>query len=558
MLDRFALATATVAVLVFGPPAVRGVENIDFNRDVRPILADNCYACHGPDAGQRKGGIKGQGGLRLDVRESALADLGGYAAVVPGSPDKSELVRRILAEDPDDRMPPVKHRKKLSDAQKQTLMAWVRGGAAWSEHWSFIPPTKPAVPAVSGGEGLGSVDRFITSELQRQGLAPSAEAERRILVRRLSFDLTGLPPTRAEVQAFLADRDPEAYEKLVDRLLESPHYGERMAMYWLDVVRFADSNGYHSDEARSVGPFREYVIDSFNANKPFDQFLTEQLAGDLLPNATIEQKVASGFNMLLQTTNEGGAQAKEYLAKYMADRVRNTGTIFLGVTTGCAECHDHKFDPFTTKDFYSFGAFFADIREAGKGNPPTYSVPSRKNQDAIKQIDAQVVDLRAQLSKPTPHRLAAQRKWEQDLRAKLKSSSRTDFAWFEDKKIPKGKRDGAWNYVTRDKSPVFSGALSRRQQGGGIIQHFVQGAKDTIKVGAGDVFFAYVWIDPKNPPKTVMLQFNDGSWEHRAYWGEDRISFGGIGKDTPGHRRLGPLPKAGQWVRLEATPKQVG
>jgi hypothetical protein len=355
--------TWCLAVLLFSPAVTRAepVDQVQFNRDIRPILSNNCYHCHGPDKGTR------EADLRLDERESALADRDGVSAIVPGKAESSELLRRITSTDDDERMPPAGSGKKLTAEEVDTIRRWITQGANWQPHWSLIPPSKPIVPEVSTAdfEVRNPVDAFILTRLQETGLKPSVEADRRTLIRRLSFDLTGLPPSAEEVDAFIADTDPAAYEKVVDRLLASPHYGERIAMYWLDLVRFADTVGYHGDQPAAISPYRDYVINAFNSNLPFNQFTIEQLAGDLLPNATDWQKVASGFNRLNMTTEEGGAQAKEYLAKYMSDRVRAVSTVWMGATMGCCECHDHKFDPYTAKDFYRLGAFFADLKEVG-------------------------------------------------------------------------------------------------------------------------------------------------------------------------------------------------
>ena len=329
---------------------------IDFNRDVRPILSDRCFVCHGPDAGRRKAK------LRLDLRDVAIAK----EAFVPGDPDASELIHRINSTDPEEHMPPPETRQPLSAAQKEVLRRWIAEGAEYQAHWSYLPIAIPAAPTVQRADWVRTpVDAFILRRLEDQGLAPAAEAGRRDLLRRISLDLTGLPPTPAEMADFLADGAPDAYPRQVERLLASPHFGERMAVLWLDLARYADSVGYHGDQGLNAFPYRDYVIDAFNANKPFDQFTIEQLAGDLLPSPTEEQLIATGFNRLNMMTREGGAQPNEYLAKHMADRVRTVSAIWLGSTMGCAECHDHKFDPFTTKDFYQLGAFFADVKQWG-------------------------------------------------------------------------------------------------------------------------------------------------------------------------------------------------
>lgn len=377
--------------------------NVEFNRDIRPILADTCFACHGPDQNKR------QADLRLDLEEHAV---GNQKAIVPGKPDESEFLRRLLAADADERMPPGSTGKTLSPRQLALLRRWVEQGAKYQRHWSFIPPQRPEVPKVADeGWIRNPLDRFILSRLEQQRLAPSADADKRTLMRRLYFDLIGLPPSPAEVDAFLADNSPAAFERRVDALLASPHYGERMAVYWLDVVRYADTGGYHSDNHRDVAPYRDYVIGAFNQNKPFEQFTVEQLAGDLLPNATREQRIASGFNRLLQTTEEGGAQPKEYTAKYAADRVRNTSMAWLGLTMGCCECHNHKYDPLTTRDFYSLQAFFADVAERAVGRQDQTPVPSPEQEQQVAQFDRQLAPLRNDFNKSTAELDAEFAKW---------------------------------------------------------------------------------------------------------------------------------------------------
>jgi hypothetical protein len=371
-------------------------DTIEFNRDIRPILSDKCFACHGFDEKERKGD------LRLDTAD------GAKDALIPGQPDKSELIARIHHADPDEHMPPQKSEKRLSDREKALLGRWIAQGAAYEQHWAYIPP-KSEFKQFGAANGI---DVFINRKLREKQFKPVALADPITLIRRLSFDLTGLPPSPELLAEFAAGKP---YETIVDEMLAKPQFGERMAMYWLDVVRYADSNGYHSDEPRQIAPYRDYVIAAFNSNKPYDVFVQEQLAGDLMPEATEEQKIASGFNMLLQTTAEGGAQAKEYLAKYAADRVRNTSTIFLGITMGCAECHDHKFDPFSSHDFYAMQAFFADIREAGVGKPPAYPISSPEINARLKAVDAEITTAQAALSAATEALGPAQQAWEKEV-----------------------------------------------------------------------------------------------------------------------------------------------
>jgi mono/diheme cytochrome c family protein len=365
-----------------GGPA--GKRPVDYNRDIRPLFANHCYACHGPDGGKRRAG------LRLDVREVAVRQ-----AIVPGDAANSPLVERISSSDPDERMPPpASKRPPLSAAAIALIRQWIAAGAKFDPHWAYVPPARPPLPEVKQQDWpRNPIDRFIAAAQEERGLRPSPEADPRRLVRRLWLDLTGLAPGPEEIDAFRADHSPAAFERQVERLLASPHYGERMATYWLDVARYADSCGYHSDNEREVWMYRDYVIQAFRDNKPFDRFTVEQLAGDLLPDAGREQKIASGYNRLLQTTEEGGAQPKEYTAKYAADRVRNTATAWLGSTLGCAQCHDHKFDPFKTKDFYCFAAFFADVQESAVGRQPQTPMPTPEQAAELSELDRQIAEL---------------------------------------------------------------------------------------------------------------------------------------------------------------------
>ena len=347
---------------------------IQFNRDILPILADKCFACHGPDDSHRKAD------LRLDTREGALADLGGHVAVAPGAPGKSELLTRITTDDEDDLMPPPDTGTQLNADEKKLLRDWIAEGGVYEAHWAYIPPTRPVVPNVSDRVWpRGAIDWFIIARLESVNLFPSPQADPATLARRLHFDLTGLPPSPDLAERLANDQSPDAYTRVVDELLASPRFGERLASYWLDLVRYADTVGYHGDQDHAITPYRDWVIKAFNDNLPFDQFTAEQLAGDLLPKATVNQKIASGYNRLLQTSHEGGVQMKEYLAKYSADRVRNLSNAWLGATMGCSECHDHKYDPFTQRDFYSLAAFFADVNDdktfSGTNTLPTKREP---------------------------------------------------------------------------------------------------------------------------------------------------------------------------------------
>ncbi len=325
---------------------VNQIETVEFNQHIRPILSNNCYFCHGPDKATR------EADLRLDIREQAIEAF----AFVPGDTEEGELLHRIFSDDPKEMMPEPKSNKSLTLTEKLLLKRWIAEGAEYESHWAYNPVKRPPE---------NGIDEIVDKRLRTKGLKRSPEAAKETLVRRVTLDLIGLPPTPEEVSAFLADTSDQAYETLVDRLLNSRHYGEKMAIHWLDAVRYADTVGYHGDQERDATPFRDYVIKAFNENKPYDQFTREQLAGDLLPDPTIEQYVAASYNRLNQISREGGIQDKEYVKKYQSERVRTTATTWLGSTLACAECHDHKFDPFTTKDFYSMAAFFSDILEKG-------------------------------------------------------------------------------------------------------------------------------------------------------------------------------------------------
>ncbi|MFO1501363.1 MAG: DUF1549 domain-containing protein [Verrucomicrobiota bacterium] len=389
---------------------------VDYNRDIRPVLSDACYACHGPDHDKRKAG------LRLDRREDALKALkSGAFAIVPGEPARSELVHRISATDPDEIMPPGKSGKKLSAAQIDLIRRWVQEGAKWTGHWAYQKPETPPLPPLKNTSWpRNEIDHFILARLESENLKPSPEADKPRLIRRVSLDLTGLPPTVAEVESFLYDNSPEAYDKLVDRLLKSPHYGERMAQDWLDLARYADSQGYHHDSHRDLWPWRDWVIQAFNRNMPFDQFTKEQLAGDLLPNPTREQRIATGFHRNEMTTSEGGAMPEEYAVKYVAGRVDTTARVWLGTSLACAECHDHKYDPISQKDYYQFFAYFNTIGENGLDqdlNPvPRLSLDTPEQRQKLEQFGKEIAALtkahQAMVEMPNEEQASAQAAWE--------------------------------------------------------------------------------------------------------------------------------------------------
>jgi len=386
-----------VLTLLFVPLCVPVVGHADdatgYNRTVRPILADNCFACHGPDSAARKAD------LRLDKREAAI-DSG---AIVPGKPDDSELIQRITSTDPEALMPPAASHKKLTEAQKATLTRWIAEGAAYEPHWSFIAPQRPAVPKVSDATwARNPIDDFVLARLESEGLKPAPEADRRTLARRVSLDLTGLPPEPADIEAFVNDPSADAYERYVDKLLASAAWGEHRGRYWLDAARYADTHGIHFDNYREMWTYRDWVIQAFNRNMPFDQFTIEQLAGDLLPNRTLDQHIASGFNRCNMTTNEGGVIAEEYLVLYTRDRTETVSQVWMGLTAGCAVCHDHKFDPLSQKEFYEMAAFFNNTTQGAmdgniKDTPPIITVPAEPDREAWAALPAKLAEARKQV-----------------------------------------------------------------------------------------------------------------------------------------------------------------
>lgn len=394
---------------------------VEFNRDIRPILSDKCFACHGPDAESRK--IR----LRLDSEAASRADLGGKFAVVPGDSSKSELIRRVTAEKPALRMPPPHAPVKLTPDEIEKLRAWIDSGAKWQKHWAFLPPERPAAPAVRNlAWTRNPIDAFVLARLEKEGLQPSSEAPKEVLLRRVTLDLTGLPPTPAETEAFLADSSPHAYERVVDRLLASPRYGEKLAIRWIDAARYADTNGYQTDADRDMWRWRDWVIQSFNKNLSYDRFAVEQLAGDLLPKPTLDQIVATGFNRNHRGNSEGGIVPEEYLAEYAVDRVETFSTVFLGVTMGCARCHNHKYDPFTQREFYQVFAYFNNIPELGRylkfGNtPPWVRAPQPEQAAKIAELESQAKRAQADFEASRARLASAKLAWKKTLASEFDS-----------------------------------------------------------------------------------------------------------------------------------------
>ncbi len=532
---------------------------IDFNRDIRPIISNKCFACHGPDAKKVKGD------LRLDLRDRAtrVGD-DGRGPVVPGKPEMSDLVRRIFAADKSKRMPPPSSNKTLTEAEKQTLKTWIAQGAEYKTHWAFAPLARPKLPSVKDTTWpRNAIDRFILARLAKEGLAPSPIADRQRLIRRVTLDLTGLPATPREADAFLADKSPDAYEKLVDRLLQSQRYGEHMARFWLDAARFGDTHGMHLDNYREMWPYRDWVINAFNRNLPYDRFVIEQLAGDLLPGATLEQQVATGFLRCHVTTNEGGSIEEEVYVRNVVDRIDTNATVLMGLSMGCARCHDHRYDPMSMKDYYQTFAFFNNLDgPAMDGNvpqhPPVIKVGTREQLAKLKELDDKIMPIRKRIGEEL-----AKIMYDDGLDAKEPETlPRADYVWIDDG-LPAGAKAEVgggvnlpWNFVAPPAHPVLSGGRSIKLTANGLGQNVLVNAQPGLRVGAGDKLFAYVYLDPKSPPKEIMLQWHTDGWKHRAYWGENLIPWGN--DNSPERLKIGPLPAAGQWIRLEVEAAKVG
>lgn len=448
----FALGLASLFAALTA--AAASAQTIEFNRDVRPILSANCFFCHGPDEAQRKAK------LRLDLDTDVFADRDGHRVIEPGSPDASELYRRLVTTDHGDLMPPPEAKKTLSAAEIATVRRWIEQGAKYEGNWAFIPPTKPSLPSIEQTDwARNEIDYFIAARNESAGVAQSAEASRESLIRRATFDLTGLPPTEDEVVAFLNDASPNAYARMVDRLLSSQAYGEHMGRFWLDIVRYGDTHGLHLDNYREMWPYRDWVIRAFNENKPFDAFTTEQLAGDLLPNPTVDQLIASGYNRCNVTTSEGGSIEEEVYVRNVVDRVETTGVVFMGLTLGCAVCHDHKFDPLTMKDFYSMFAYFNSIDGGAldgnrKDHRPILKVPTDLQTRDLARWKKEVAEIKKDLAASISRVDAAQRVWEETLTPRAENP-----AWDWEVVDPEtfASAGGATLAKLKDKSVLASG-----------------------------------------------------------------------------------------------------
>ncbi|MFM7290506.1 MAG: PSD1 and planctomycete cytochrome C domain-containing protein, partial [Planctomycetia bacterium] len=541
-------AAATVAAAEAGQSSP-----LRFDRDIRPLLSENCYACHGP--GQQ------EAGLRLDSAEEATRELeSGARAIVAGDSGTSELIARINATDPDVIMPPPHSKKTLSPEQKELLTRWIQAGAPYEKHWSYRPIKRPEVPA---GTAANPIDRFLDAAIAAAKLPANAEADRPTLIRRLAFALTGLPPSPEQVSAFAADTSPDAYPKLVDKLLASPHHGEEMARHWLDNARYADTHGLHLDNEREMWLYRDWVVKAFNENLPFDQFTIQQLAGDLLPNATSDQKIATGFCRSNVTTSEGGSINEELLFRYAIDRTATMTNAWLGLTGQCAVCHSHKFDPISHKEFYSLYAFFNSAADPGfDGNTrrtaPAIQIHSPSQEELLAVIDRDM----APYKKALDEAIAAA--GYVDPADDASPADRRETLWLADgwpnTAVAHAGPGGTARWIEATAEvPAQAGSRSLEIVAQGPVQVVTTDGEETFTVPDKAEIFVHLWLDPDDPPDAVMLQFRAKSWNHGVVWGDwSDVPFADDRKGNgDGLALAGPLPEAGKWVRLAIEPSRM-
>jgi hypothetical protein len=570
---RFPLLLVPLSLSLSSLPG-HAAGKLDFNRDIRPILSDNCFSCHGIDAKHRKAD------LRLDVAEGALVkNKDGSQAIVPGKADASTIIQRILSTDEDEVMPPPESHKKLKPAQIETLKRWINEGATYQKHWAFEAPVKLPVPIsqfavqttsktsqpeTGNPEPKTAIDAFLAAELSKHDLTFSPAAKPHELIRRVTLDLTGLPPTSQEVDDFVLSTShlstSHALEQLIDRLLRSPRYGEHMARYWLDAARYGDTHGLHLDNERSIWPYRDWVVKAFNDNLPFDQFTVWQLAGDLLPNPTQEQLIATGFNRCNVSTSEGGSINEEWLYRYAVDRTDTTVGVFMGLTAGCAVCHDHKYDPISQKEFYQLYSFFYSTADpAMDGNilltPPILQLATAEQKKQLADFDQAILAEQAKIREGLA-------KLEYIDPATVKPAppvQTSETVWFDDSFPPNVKVEVAGaptKIIAKDQGPVLSGDKALQRTAEGVAQDFfATGA--SFEIPPNGKFAVQCFLDPANKPKSIMLQFHVGGWNHRAVWGDEgAIPFGQV--RTTERAYMGGLPEAGAWQKLEFPIEKVG
>ncbi len=553
-LKRAIVASGLMAFLLGG--AATAQNDVVFNRDVRPILTNKCLACHGRDVAKR------EADLRLDTFEGATGMAGGTVAIVPGNLDESEFWARITSDDLNERMPPPDSHKELSPAEIETLRKWIASGAQYQKHWSFEPVASVAPPAELFTRGGNPIDAFVLARLNKKNWRLKPEADRSILIRRVSFVLTGLPPTPLEVDRFLSDNSPNAFEQMVDRYLTSPHYGEEMARHWLDIARYADTHGLHLDNERQIWAYRDWVVKSFNRNQRFDEFTIEQLAGDLLEKPTTDQLIATGFNRCNVTTSEGGSINEEFIFRYAVDRASTTAQTWLGLSAGCAVCHDHKFDPISAKEFYSLYAFFNSAADpAMDGNTlltnPVLKIESDTDTKRLAEFDAKIAALQKQID----DRIAGIVYVDPATIDPVPPPQPVEQIWLEDD-FPTNGRVVSVGHGTKfvsvdDKELVFSGKRSLKRTDSALSQDVWENGTTPLTIPAESKIFASVFLDPQNLPQSIMLQFFKNGWLHRAVWGNyDVIPWGTA--NTTERVLMGELPKAGEWVLLEIPVAKIG
>jgi len=546
-----AITIIAAALATSRPGHADDEQEIDFGRDVRPILASNCFKCHGPDAETR------QAGLRLDTFDGATSPLpSGRLAISPGRHDASAVLERIRSHDDAFRMPPAEVGPRLTDEEIDVLMRWIEAGAVYQPHWAFIAPRQGNAPAVEHSLGdRNEIDAFIRRTLEARGLVAAGEADRATLARRLSLDLIGLPPSAEQVRRFVADARPEAYERFVEELLDSPHFGERWAKMWLDLARYADTKGYEKDQSRTIWRYRDWVIDAFNADMPFDQFTIEQLAGDLLPQPTVEQMIATAFHRNTMTNDEGGTDDEEFRVAAVVDRVNTTMQAWMGLTFGCAQCHTHKYDPITHREYYQVYAYFNQTEDFDQADErPTMLTPTAAQSATLASLDARIGEQQAAIGRAVDSI---------EIVDPPPGEEHEEFTWIS-RRLPFGASPQVhppaveWPW-TRDAGPAsLPAARVTRSAGDGMTQHFFDNAVETLVIQKGDVLVAWVWLDPNDTPDEIMLQFHSrrAGWFHRAYWGANLIGFGA--DDSTQRRRMGELPAAGEWVKLTVAASDVG
>lgn len=537
------------------PPKPKPTErSIEFNRDVRPILADACFSCHGLDPKSRKAK------LRLDTPEGAYALRKDLVPIKPGNLDESEVWKRITSPHADSVMPPPESNKKLTDAQKETIRLWIKQGAKYQKHWSFEPIVRSSVPEIANRKTpiASPIDAFLLARLQREGLKPTPEADRETLIRRVSFALTGLPPTVKELDDYFTDPSPNAYEKMVDRYLASTRFGEEMARHWLDVARYADTHGLHLDNERQMWKYRDWVVRAFNENLPFDRFVIYQLAGDLLPNPTNDQLAATGFNRCNVTTGEGGSIDAEWLYRNAVDRTSTAVQAFLGLTAGCAVCHDHKFDPISQKEYYSLYAFFYSAADPALDSNvsttgPFVKLPTPAQKAALERAAKAEAIARQRLEEAA----ATADYTDPATAATTELSFVTDLLFDDTFPLGVGDRNTSRNaadWVTDPPFKAWAGRRALRQANTFFHQDTIDFRLRPVLIPVDGFFESRAWLDPKQPPSAIAVQFAGGK---KVWWGKEPAADSAYGGGNLG-TRIGPLPESGQWMLLSVNAKELG